>query len=181
MEHTIKRYRIASARLKEYDYSTPNWYFVTINTKDHHEYFGEIKNSRMYLNDLGKIVNEEWLKSTKIRKNIELDYYVIMPNHFHGILIITETVCKDVARNVSTNKIYSDISPVSGSLSAIIRGFKSAVTNQIHNYGEKHFSWQPRFYDRIIRNERELNAIRNYIGQNPLRWELDYDKETLEF
>lgn len=180
MFRTIEKYRIASARLKEYDYSAPNWYFVTINTKNHKEYFGEIKNGKMNLNDLGKTAEEEWIKTPELRKNIELDYYVVMPNHFHGILIITETICRDVARNVSTNKKYSEISPQAGSLSTIIRGYKAAVTKRIHETGDKNFSWQARFYDRIIRNERELNAIRNYIEQNPLRWELDYDKETLE-
>ena len=180
MEREIHKYRIPSARLKGYDYSSPNWYFVTINTKHHQEYFGEIKNSEMHLNVLGKIAEEEWIKTSEVRKNVELDYYVVIPNHFHGILIITESLRRDVARNVSTNKKYSDISPVSGSLSTIIRGFKSAVTNQIHKHGDNHFSWQPRFYDRIIRNERELNAIRTYIKLNPLRWELDYDKETLD-
>jgi REP element-mobilizing transposase RayT len=182
MERTIKKYRIASARLKEYDYSAPNWYFVTINTKDHHECFGEIKSGRMFLNELGKIMEEEWLKTSEIRKNIELDYYVVMPNHFHSIIIITEKV--ETRRGVSLqenedrqNK-FSD--PIAGSLSVIINQFKGAVTKRSKIIKLNNFSWQPRFYDRIIRNERELNTIRNYIEQNPLHWELDYDKETLE-
>lgn len=183
MERVIHKYRIASARLKEYDYSTPNWYFVTINTKNHQEYFGEVKNGKMCLNDLGKIVEEEWVKTAEIRKNIDLDYHVVMPNHFHGIIIITEKV--ETRRGVSLHEDedrqnkFSD--PIAGSLSVIINQFKGAVTKRAKIGGLKHFSWQPRFYDRIIRKERELNAIRNYIDQNPLRLELDYDKETLEF
>jgi len=111
MYRTIEKYRIASARLKEYDYSTPNLYFVTINTKNHKKYFGDIKNRRISLSEMGNIAQEEWLKTAELRNNIDLDYFVIMPNHFHGILIITETICRDVARNVSTNKKYSEISP----------------------------------------------------------------------
>lgn len=182
MERIIQKYRIATARLKEYDYSTPNWYFVTINTKNHKEYFGEVKNDKMYLNDLGRIVKEEWVKTSEIRKNIELDSYAVMPNHFHGIIIITEKV--ETRRGVSLHEDedrqnkFSD--PIAGSLSVIINQFKGAVTKRAKIGGLQLFSWQSRFYDRIIRNEHELNAICNYIEQNPLRWELDYDKETLE-
>ncbi len=171
MERTIERYRIPSARLKEYDYSTPNWYFVTINTKKHQEYFGEVKNGKMYLNELGKIVEEYWNKITEHYNMVQLDYFVIMPNHVHGIIILDYIVETGHAPSLQ-KKTHT--------LGNIIGSFKSAVTKQLHEHDEKHFTWQSRFYDRIIRNERELNAIRNYIEQNPLRWELDYDKETLE-
>ncbi len=154
MERIIQKYRIPSARLKEYDYSTPNWYFVTINTKDHQEYFGEIKNSKMCLNELGKIVEGCWKDITKHYPNTELDYFVIMPNHVHGIIIINSVVETGHAPSLQMQ------TPTLGNM---IGSFKSAVTKQIHEHGEIHFSWQPRFYDRIIRNERELNAIRNYI------------------
>ena len=172
MERIIKKYRIASARLKEYDYSTPNWYFVTINTKDHHEYFGEIKNGKMYLNELGKIVKGCWEDITKHYPNTELDYFVVIPNHVHGIIIISSVVKTGHAPSLQMQ---------THTLGNIIGSFKSAVTKQIHEQDEKHFTWQSRFYDRIIRNERELNAIRNYIQQNPFQWELDSDNETLEF
>ncbi len=164
-----KTFRIESARLKEWDYSTPWWYYITINTKNHVEYFGEVKNEKMVLNKLGKIVLEEWLKTKEIRKNIELNSYVVMPNHIQGILIINDN-CRAVARNGSTEKknIHSNILPKTNSLSAIIRSFKSAVSKQIHLTGNTEFSWQARFYDRIIRSESELFRIRKYIQQNPL-------------
>ena len=86
-----------SIRLKEYDYTNPNWYYVTICTKDKVCCFGKVKNGKMILNDYGKIVEEEWLKTKEIRKNIDLDYYVVMPNHFHGIIIIESNVGGDPA------------------------------------------------------------------------------------
>lgn len=78
-----------SIRLKEYDYKNPNWYFITICLYDKsHHLFGSIKDGKMILNEFGKIVENEWLNTKFVRPNIDLDYYVVMPNHFHGILII---------------------------------------------------------------------------------------------
>lgn len=82
------RFRIESTRIPEYDYSNPNWYYVTINTKNHICYFGNVSNGKMKLNELGKIVEKEWLKNADLRKSIELDYFIIMPNHLHGIIVI---------------------------------------------------------------------------------------------
>lgn len=174
--------RIESARLKTWDYSTPWWYYVTINTKNHVCYFGEVVDGKMMLNKLGQIIEMEWLKTTQLRKNVELDYYVIMPNHIHGIVILNEIYCRDVERNVSTeNNKYAEISPKPNSLSAVIRSFKSAVTKRIHEMEENGFSWQTRFYDRIIRNEKELYQIRKYIDQNPMKWDVEKNEpENLE-
>ena len=164
-------FRIESSRLINWDYTSPWWYYITICTKEHTEYFGRIENHKMLLNESGAIVENEWLKTKIIRNNVDLDYFVVMPNHFHGILIINES--RDVARNVSTQNKFSDLAPKTGSVSAIIHSFKSAVTKNIHEYGCLDFAWQSRFYDRIIRNERELFNIRRYIEQNPLLWDLE--------
>ncbi|MDP2039146.1 MAG: transposase [Ignavibacteria bacterium] len=167
-------YRVDSARLQEWDYSTPWWYYVTINTKDHIEYFGNAETGKIQRNELGLVVEECWKEIPKHFLNVELDYYVIMPNHVHGILILTDKR-KDVACNVSTNKM-SVISPKPNSLSAVVRSFKSAVTKTIRENGYNNFAWQPRFYDRIIRSEKELFNIRKYIDQNPLKWEFEKNK-----
>jgi putative transposase len=131
----------------------------------------------MQLNELAKIVNEEWLKTKEIRKNIDLDYYQIMPNHFHGIVIINEKAqetghAPSLHQNVETPYMASP-KPKIITLANIIGSFKSAVKrrctkNNIHN-----FSRQERYYDRIIRNETELYLIRKYIDENPLHWEID--------
>lgn len=178
------KYWIESARLKGYDYSNPWWYYVTINTKNHVKFFGKVINDKIYLNELGKNVEKEWMKSAEIRKNIELDYFVIMPNHIHGIIIINSTeksVGRDVLPNVSTigndvnerKLFFSTISPKPNSLSVIIRGFKATITKWAHEKGYLDFQWQDRFYDRIIRNEMELYQIRKYIEQNLLKWDIE--------
>lgn len=141
------KYRIESARLKEWDYSTPWWYYVTICTKNFRNWFGEVKDGKMILNDLGNIVEEELLKTKEIRTNIDLDYYVIMPNHSHGNLIIldVETSRWDVSR---TNK--TDQRPVStllkpNSLGSIVGQLKSICTKRIHKIGFSQFKWHRDF------------------------------------
>ncbi len=175
-----QEYKTKSMRLKSWDYTTPWWYFVTISTHNHKNYFGQIISGEIQLNEIGKVTQYEWLKTAELRGNVELDEYIIMPNHIHAIVILNEdnisrnVTKRDVARYVTTlrKNQYSDISPSPKSLSSIIRGFKSAVKKECNqlNYS---FKWQPKFYDRIIRNEKELFNIRRYIQQNPLKWELD--------
>ena len=169
------KYRIESSRLKYWDYSTPWWHYVTICTKNFRNWFGEIKKGKIILNDLGKIVEEEWLKTMEIRTNVDLDYYVIMPNHFHGNIIImdVETSRRDVLKENETGQrpVSTQLKP--NSLGSIIGQFKSICTKRIHKLGFSEFQWQPRFYDHIIRNEEDLSRIREYIQNNPLKWELD--------
>jgi putative transposase len=172
------KYRIESARLKEWNYSNPWYYYVTVNTKNHIHFFGKVTNGKMILNELGKIVDEEWRRTKEIRMNIDLDYYIIMPNHIHGIIIINGVETHRVRleeNNLGINGDACDASLPKNCLSDIIRGFKSAATKQIIKNGCPDFAWQPRFYDRIIRNEKELFNIRKYIEENPLRWELEKD------
>ncbi len=179
-------FRIESTRLKEWDYSSPWWYYVTINTNDHVEYFGKVENGEMVLNDLGKIVEDEWLKTKEIRKNVGLDYFVVMPNHVHGIIIINETIRRydplgrlkqngsiQINKNETMQRIVSAETLKANSLGSIIGQFKSVCTKRIRYRGITNFSWQPGYYDPIIRNERELYNIRRYIEQNPLKWDLE--------
>ncbi|MFI5133400.1 MAG: transposase [Chitinophagales bacterium] len=86
------KYRIPSARLQNWDYGSPGLYFITICTKNRECYFGKIKNSEMLLNELGLIANDEWIKTPQIRPdmNLELGEFIVMPNHFHAIIIIGE-------------------------------------------------------------------------------------------
>jgi len=158
------KYRIESTRLKDWDYSIPWWYYITICTKNNKHLFGKIKDSEMLLNKLGEIVNEVWMRTKTLRSKVDLDYYVIMPNHIHGIVIIEGTENKHV---VETHRDAS-LRTVKNNLSDIIRGFKGSVTKRIRSKGYLSFSWQPRFYDHIIRNENDLYRIRTYIQNNPL-------------
>ena len=176
------KFRIDSSRLKNWDYSIPWWYYVTICTKNMGFWFENVKHNKMILNVAGKIVNEEWRRSKTIRENVDLDYCVIMPNHIHGIIILdsVETTRWVVSKNkgeqiindeTSHRLVSTTIKP--NSLSSIVGQFKSIVTKRVRSSGYKNFAWQPRFYDHIIRNEKDLHRIRTYIQNNPLKWELD--------
>jgi REP-associated tyrosine transposase len=154
-------------RLKYYDYSNGGWYYITICTQDHKNLFGKIIKDKMILNNSGKIVDECWKKIAQLHKNIELDFYVIMPNHIHGIIIINYVIedAKFASSTYDRTKMQ---------LSKLIQQFKRSVTLRIKAVkpGLK-FKWQRSFYDRIIRNEKELFNIRKYIQQNPLKWNLE--------
>uniref|UniRef100_A0A832DK82 Transposase n=1 Tax=Ignavibacterium album TaxID=591197 RepID=A0A832DK82_9BACT len=171
------KYRIESTRIPGYDYSNPNWYYVTINTKNHYCYFGNILDGKMFLNDIGKLTEKFWQEIPVHFKTAEIDYYIIMPNHIHGIIIINE-----LPPLVETGHAPSLQEQTKRySLSNIIGSFKSAVSNKIHKIGYNQFQWQPRFYERIIRNEKELFRIRKYIEQNPLKWDIEKNNpENLE-
>jgi REP element-mobilizing transposase RayT len=130
--------------------------------------FGKVNNGKLVLSKLGVVAKEEWLKTKEIRPNIELDYYIIMPNHIHGIIIIES---RGVMHYAPTKKFSSP----SQTLGAVVRGFKSAVTKRVNQMngtiGKK--IWQRNYYEHIIRNEQDLYRIRKYIHLNPLKWELD--------
>lgn len=169
-----------SIRLKGYDYSRAGAYFVTICTHNKECLFGSVMNENMVLNDFGRMVDVEWLKTAEIRKNVVLDGYVIMPNHFHGIFLITENDggkarLATTGYNVSIKMEFGKPKP--GSLPVIVGSFKSAVTRQINlvRGTPRKEVWQRNYYEHIIRNPDELNRIREYIINNPLKWHLDRD------
>ena len=159
-------------RFKDYDYSSAGWYFVTICTNDHKNHFGKIINDKMNLNYVGKIVYDYWEKIETLHKNVELDCSVIMPNHIHGIIIIN---------NVGDVKFASLTDRTKMELCKLIQQFKRAVTLKIKSINhESNFKWQRSFYDRIIRNEKELFNIRKYIRQNPTRWIMEKSINNLD-
>src|SRR4030042_4378220 len=101
------KYTIQSARLSGYDYSQNGMYFVTVCAKDREEFFGKIKNGKIILSDIGKIVQEELLKTPVIRPNVILDEWVMMPNHLHIIIEIRNTFCRDALQCVSTSDVIA--------------------------------------------------------------------------
>ncbi|OFW53834.1 MAG: hypothetical protein A2163_04240 [Actinobacteria bacterium RBG_13_35_12] len=190
------KYHRHSLRIKNYNYSIPGAYFITICTYLKENLLGYISEGKIELKVLGKITAREWLKTFQIRKNIQLDEYVIMPNHFHGIINLIENNghnslcpyinnqniynCRGTMHRARPSTYESFGKPVSGSIPTIVRMFKSAVTREIKrlNYPFLYSVWQRNYYEHIIRNENELNRIREYIQNNPLRWE--YDRENGE-
>ncbi len=179
-EKFMGKYRIGSTRLKGYDYGSDGGYFVTICTNDRENYFGEIRNGIMGLNDLGLVAHKCWQAIPDHFPFVVLDEFVVMPNHIHGVLFIGMTghgvETQDFAslreiRN-KTKPMGNEFGPQSRNLASIIRGYKIGVTKYARENGLV-FSWQSRFHDRIIRNEQELDRIRRYIRNNPLKWALD--------
>ena len=185
MERYKGKYRIPSTRLSGWDYTSPGYYFVTIVTHRRLPFFGEILDGTMRLTSIGKIVAEEWQKTPQIRPNVLLDEWVVMPNHIHGIIVITspvETPRRGVStpdrgvstpdRGVSTpdRGVSTPTQWKPGTLGTIINQFKSVCTKRIRGGGNPEFAWQSRFYDHIIRDERSMQHIRSYINANPFQW-----------
>lgn len=158
-----------SIRLKEYDYTQNGAYFVTIVTYQREPMFGEIVNGVMNLNPLGEIARREWFKTAELRPYVELyeDEFVVMPNHAHGILWMNDDV------GAERRSAPRDMPHVTaGSLGAIVRAYKSAVTYAINAARQTRgmVVWQRNYYEHIIRKDAELNRIRKYIVNNPLKW-----------
>ncbi len=155
-------------RLKDYDYLKPGYYFVTINRNKKINDLSSIKNGDIKLGETGKIVDKVWNDLPNHYPNCELDAYVIMPNHVHGIIKLinrTEGFTTLPDKNEKTNKINHG-------LPEIIRGFKTFSSKTINEKikPQQKFRWQKSYHDRIIRNEHELNNVRKYIVNNPLNW-----------
>ncbi|MBI5712422.1 MAG: transposase [Chloroflexi bacterium] len=189
------KYRIESTRLRNWDYAGAGWYFVTLCTRNRELFFGDVKEGEMILSPVGEIIAEEWLKTKEVRVNVELDEWIVMPNHVHGIIVIThpvETSRRDVSENVNHQESVSAKKNTThgetphrvvstkgrlkaNSLGSIIGQLKSVCTKRIWAAGFRHFDWQPRFHDEIIRDQPHLDYVRQYIKNNPAKWELDKD------
>jgi len=233
MKYNPKIHHRRSIRLKGYNYSQPGAYFITLCTYQRQCWFGEIRQAQMHLNQIGKIVEQEWLKSAQMRPNIKLDEWIIMPNHLHVIVWIvqsgleiksedrlsntelsntglsntelsntglsntelsntelsnTELSNTELSNTELSNTELSNTgvcnTPLRGgfrrqgnSLASFIGGFKGAVTRRINQCCNNNSIpiWQRNYYESIIRDEKGLNQIREYIQNNPLSWGEDID------
>jgi len=164
MKFDPKIHHRRSIRLKEYDYSQAGAYFVTIVAWQREVLFGEIVNGEMVLNDFGKIVSKKWQWMETQYEYVELDAWILMPNHLHGILIIHDDG-RGGSRPAPTPIKHK---PLGG----LIGAFKTVSTKQINilRDTEGQVVWQRNYYERIIRNEPEMDRITRYIESNPLRW-----------
>jgi REP element-mobilizing transposase RayT len=160
-----------SIRLKEYNYSQPGEYFVTICTYEKKCVFGKIIEEKIILSPLGEIAKKCWEEIPEHFPNVRLDEYMIMPNHVHGIIVITKR--RDLINQIPTEINFPLMKNPKMTLGKIIRNYKARSTKYIHDSGYVDFQWQSLFYDRIVRGDKELNNIRNYITDNPLKWYLD--------
>ncbi len=169
MSYDPTKHHRRSVRLKGYDYSQPGAYFVTINTHLGQPLFGEITNGVIRLNECGSLVEKEWLQTAAIRKNIELDVFTIMPDHFHGILVILEDEEEKATQERAHIEAFGR--STAGALPTIVRAFKSAVTRRINQVrrGNAISVWHRGFYEHVIRNDEDLNRITEYILGNPIK------------
>ena len=171
------KYRIESSRLKGWDYGSPATYYITICTQNREHYLGEIIDREMHLTELGKQVEQEWLQTPVLRPdmNLTLGRHVVMPNHFHGIISIgpnrynTPALQIQGAAKTDTGNTFG---PHRKNLPAIIAGFKASVTKYARIHGIA-FDWQPRYWDHIIRTDKDLYRVEYYIDHNIENWDRD--------
>lgn len=165
-------------RFPGFDYSHGGFYVVTICTQNRINYFGEIVNGQMRLNHYGYIVNQVWQWVSRQYPYIILDTYIIMPNHFHGIVFIDPEHMPMHANGMRAVRepplpgqrlLPMEQKPVK-SLSRIVGAFKTRSSKLIYLAGLHEFQWQRSFFDNIIRNETQLENFRWYIRENPMRW-----------
>ncbi len=166
-----------SIRLHGYDYTRAGAYFVTICTQHHECRFGEIHDGQMTLNEMGQMVQSTWEELPHYYPSVQIDAFVVMPNHIHGIIVLTGV---GATPRGCPDRLGQAQEPTGISLSDVVHRFKSLTTARYRQAVAQHRwppfpgrLWQRNYYEHIIRNEDEWNEIRAYISENPLRWELD--------
>ena len=165
-------HRRRSLRLKNYDYSRAGAYFITICTKNRVCRFGNISDRQMNLNWIGRILQEEWMNIPKRFPRVRLDEFVVMPNHVHGLIFIQGGITSDASNKANEKTILT--------VGGIVGAYKSLCTNRLLQRVRCRGSgriigtiWQRNYWERVVRNEIELDQIRKYIQTNPARWEED--------
>lgn len=189
-EQFQNKFRISSARLKDWDYGRNADYFITICTRNKEHFFGSISNGDMYLNKSGKIAERYWTEIPNQFPFVEPGNFIVMPNHIHGILMInknidgmvvaTDGLGRDAINRVSTDGTTNTPGGITGNknpmfhdnISRIIRWYKGRCTFDIHKINPD-FEWQSRFHDHIIRDYDSFDRIQDYIFNNPRNWQDD--------
>ena len=171
-----------STRVPGYDYTSPGAYFVTVVAYQREMLFGEIENEEMRLNARGKIVSECWYEIPSHFPHVDLGAFVVMPKHVHGIIVITDEVCRGTIYRAPTNRAPTNTTEqfgksVAGSLPTIVRTFKAAVTRRIGRELNETGIWQRNYYEHIIRDERDWQRIHDYILANPVNWNDDEENQ----
>jgi putative transposase len=163
-----------SIRLKDYDYTQEGAYFVTICAYQRACVFGKIANDEVILTEIGRVVQEEWEQTAVLRPYIALDMFVVMPNHFHGIIVIAEEISGDKKGTIHRAPTPRQFGiPIARSLSTIVGTYKAAVTRRVNKGHSANPLWQRNYHEHIIRNETDLDRLRAYIETNPARWQAD--------
>ncbi len=182
MLQNAARHHRRSIRLKGYDYHQTGAYFVTICTHKKKCMLGDVEDGRMVLNEVGQMVQRTWIELPVHYIGVNIDEFIIMPNHLHGIIILNvgagpracpqDEETKGQPQGVAPTKTLSLPDVVYSLKSLTTKTYIESVKQNDWIPFEKHF-WQPNYYEHVVRNEEDLNEIREYIINNPLKWEFD--------
>ena len=178
--------RRRATRLRDYDYSQTGGYFVTICVQDQECLFGEIIGGCLQLNEIGKIVVECWNRISQHFFSVELDVCIVMPNHVHGIIVLGTVGARSPrppSHSQPNRRGEAPSSPLpnrrgevsSPTLGQVVAYFKYQSTKSINQHRDMPGTrvWQRNYYDHVIRDDTDLQRIRQYIADNPMQWELD--------
>jgi REP element-mobilizing transposase RayT len=156
-----------SPRLRSYGYASPGAYFVTVCTHDRRPLFGEVRHGIMGLNEFGSAVWKAWAALPARFPSIESDWFVVMPNHLHAVIVLL----------TPAEQVKSKAGPTLG---GVVGALKSLGHKGIRDLGEGLYPrvWQERYHEHVVRDEDELRRIRKYIAENPLKWEFDRENPT---
>ena len=189
-----ERHHRRSVRLGAHDYRG-GLYFVTVCTAERQRLFGDVEEHEMRLSEAGRIAHDEWLRTGDVRPDVVLDAFVVMPDHVHLLFGIVGRDTGGATGHLGAPGHRRDTPPVcpypdgeglgegnggrrfgwavAGSVSSIMRQYKSVVTKRARRLSPGLCVWQGRFYDRVVRTDREADAIRRYVAENPARWDPD--------
>jgi len=179
MPYDPQKHHRRSIRLKGYDYTQPGAYYVTLCTEARQCLFGDVVKGEMRLNSLGHIAFTCWQAIPEHFPHVELDAFVVMPNHLHGILVISDTLVgathASPLHHPNVLSLRKPCGPTPKSVGAIVGSYKSAVSKGINAIcnTEGNSIWQRNYYEHISRDEESLHNIRQYIVENPWRWAND--------
>jgi putative transposase len=157
MHYDPDKHHRRSIRMQGYDYAQAGAYFITICTHHRESLFGEVQNDMMNPNIYGKLVAQNWQRLSEFHSNLSLDAFVVMPNHLHGILILRD--------------VGGPLKPI-GEMIGRFKGFSTKAVNQLRKSAGMAL-WQRNYYEQVVRSEVMLNAVREYILQNPAKWSQD--------
>ena len=201
MPYDPKRHHRRSIRLKGYDYTRRGAYFITIGTRDRVPLFGRIETGIMHLSEFGEWAEFHWHDLLNHHPNVDLDEYIVMPDHMHGIIVLDGSVRAtpasphtdptwatpasphtDPTWATQTSPLRRPTGPPSGSLGAIVGSYKSAVARRINAARETPGTtvWHRDYYEHIIRDDAELERIRDYIRDNPVKWKKGGIRDALK-
>ncbi|MGH7843599.1 MAG: transposase [Candidatus Binatia bacterium] len=180
MKYNPNAHHRRSIRLKGYNYKQPGAYFVTICTQDRACLFGNVADDKMQLNDAGRMVQHWWFELNRKFPTVETDEFVVMPNHFHGIVVMSVRADLRVGPVSDDAHAAHQGAHTGAPLPRIIQWFKIMTTNEyircVKTESWPSFNrqlWQRNYYEHVVRNDDSLNRIRQYIVDNPARWAFD--------